>query len=51
MLENNKIMTVTTSFPKQVFSSSVPSVTLVTDETRVHVVITVGTDEVYNEYL
>ena len=44
-------MTVTTSFPQQVFSSSVPSVTLITDETRVHAVVSIGGDEIYNEYL
>ncbi len=34
-----------------VFSSSVPAVTVATDETRVHVVITVAAETVYDEYL
>ena len=34
-----------------VFSSSVPAVTVATDETRVHVVITVAAEKVYDEYL
>lgn len=50
-MEKDKGMTVTSTFPKMVFSSSIPSVTVATDETRVHVTITVGADEIYNEYL
>lgn len=44
-------MTVTSSFPSKVFTSSVPNITLVTDYTRVHVIITIDTEEIYNEYL
>lgn len=44
-------MTVTTSFASQVFTSTIPPLALLTDETRVHVVIRIDTDEVYNEYL
>lgn len=44
-------MTVTTSFASKVFTSSVPNITLVTDYTRVHVIITIDTEEIYNEYL
>ena len=44
-------MTVTTSFASQVFTSTIPPLNLLTDETRVHVVIRIDTDEVYNEYL
>ncbi len=34
-----------------VFSSSIPQVSVVTDETRVHAVVTLGGDEIYDEYL
>jgi hypothetical protein len=44
-------MTVTTSFPPQLFSSTVPDIKALTDETRVHVVMRLDTSEVYNEYL
>lgn len=34
-----------------VFSSSVPTVTAATDETRIHVIVSIGGDGIYDEYL
>ena len=44
-------MTITNTFPSIVFSSSIPTVTAATEETRVHVVVTVAGENIYDERL